>query len=177
MNPPLHRHAPVSLDKLNPNLVRPPAQIENMDRNDFRGNYRVDGAFGGSFAGPARDLHPEEVPWYRQRSYFASGWTDPVVWRSAVRYISVHLHILGEGLMQVQGCRVRCHGVYVVYIGPVRCDPHGLWNTADSRICWYIQRNPSIQLHIRHGQCHGRTYEPDDHLYDRPLRPHPHLSR
>lgn len=45
----------------------------------------IDGAFEGSFAGTARDatlLHVQ--PWYRRREYYLEGWTDPVIWRSAV---------------------------------------------------------------------------------------------
>ncbi|KAM7197325.1 aquaporin-like protein [Naviculisporaceae sp. PSN 640] len=85
-----------------------------MAAEDLHGSYRVDGAFGGSFAGPARDLHPEEVPWYRQRSYFVSGWTDSVVWRSAVveciatacmSYISGQFGVtlMGYGTPQIAG--------------------------------------------------------------------------
>jgi hypothetical protein len=45
----------------------------------------IDGAFGGSFGATARPSEVPVRPWYRRRSYFTEGWTDPSIWRAAVR--------------------------------------------------------------------------------------------
>jgi len=66
------------------NTIRAPTIVTDISEGN-QYNYRVDGAFGGSFAGAARDLRVQPLPWYRQRSYLTDGWTDDVVWRSAVR--------------------------------------------------------------------------------------------
>ncbi|KAK3325354.1 aquaporin-like protein [Apodospora peruviana] len=45
----------------------------------------IDGAFQGSFARAVdHSLTVHDVPWYRRREYYTKGWTDPVIWRSAV---------------------------------------------------------------------------------------------
>jgi len=46
-----------------------------------------DGHFDGSFAGSARlNTTIWARPWYRRKEYFTVGWTDPSIWRAAVRF-------------------------------------------------------------------------------------------
>lgn len=68
----------------NTSSIQAPAVVTDISGGN-RYSYRVDGAFGGSFAAGARDLRQQPLPWYRRRSYYVDGWTDPIVWRSAVR--------------------------------------------------------------------------------------------
>lgn len=59
------------------------------------GHQNFDGAFEGSFAGAARDITVRHAqPWYRRREYYLDGWTDPVIWRSAVSACLRSIHKL-----------------------------------------------------------------------------------
>lgn len=41
--------------------------------------------FDGSFAPKARPTEPLSGPWYKNRDYLIGGWSDPSVWKAAVR--------------------------------------------------------------------------------------------
>ncbi|KAM7201881.1 aquaporin-like protein [Rhypophila sp. PSN 637] len=84
-----HSPSPAQLDTQEskmPRLVLDPVRSQLRPEAEDLNDLAVDGAFGGSFAGPAaQGLYTEadSIPWYRRRSYFVDGWTDEVVWRSA----------------------------------------------------------------------------------------------
>lgn len=47
--------------------------------------------FDGSFAPNARPIAPTtDVPWYRNREYLLSGWTNEYVWKAAVCHLRPH---------------------------------------------------------------------------------------
>ncbi|KAK0636261.1 aquaporin-like protein [Bombardia bombarda] len=58
--------------------------------------FTMDGAFDGSFAGTARDTRGiQAFPWYYRREYYTGGWTDAVLFRSAIlAYVGIFNAVL-----------------------------------------------------------------------------------
>lgn len=70
-------------------MLEPNEPVPNRDGRElqYADSHLTDIAkFDGSFAPTARPIEPLHRPWYKDREYLVGGWSDPAVWKAAVRH-------------------------------------------------------------------------------------------